>query len=670
MAQPATMGPPLSPREPRRSGRRSAPSASASTSKSPDSDAPPPRTKEPSQRPPLPSTSSGAKSKRPKVEDGDDPVEDARTVNGSANGTPSTSTQGNGGSNGRAKRKPKEKDKQSSVADSVSEPISRKSKQVVVEVEEVPVDPQDDEAEGITRCVCGSAEDDPDAGEFMVQCETCKVWQHGLCMGYESEDQLHDDDYYCELCRPELHAELLKKLAKRPRQSSNHNSAVSHSRTSRSHSPSFLMKQQQPSKRRNTMNSNFDESIKEVMEASAAEAAAYDSKPATWNGHPNGHVEYDEDADTGVSRKKRKRTDDDANTKKRTRSASTVSDQPPPTSLPRDATPGASSSAKPPPPPPIAPPPKAPGRQRRGGGRKAAVRETPVDGEDSTLSASNKRQATNTRARTGNATRRPPASQHAAGNEIGRRNLSSGATAANPSQMSSENSRAYRNSHAYVVSQQTLFTSWNLPDYLAHLEHILPTDTPRPLEVRAGPSNAGAAFGRGESMERTMERGVKVKWPSKRMSVGDMNKRVRALVEWVGREQATAMDRSRRRDALMKSLKDSSSILEVPDKDKSAANEDMGASLSASKDVPMAVDDEPSTESTEPLAPAHEPPDKTNADSSTIAALKSLSAAESAAEAASSTMKMMEELMEELIGFQERFGPGAKTRERERKVTA
>lgn len=55
-------------------------------------------------------------------------------------------------------------------------------------------------------------EDDPDAGEFMVQCETCKAWQHGLCMGYESEEQLHDDDYYCEQCRPELHTELLKSV--------------------------------------------------------------------------------------------------------------------------------------------------------------------------------------------------------------------------------------------------------------------------------------------------------------------------------------------------------------------------------------------------------------------------------------------------------------------------
>jgi PHD-finger len=48
----------------------------------------------------------------------------------------------------------------------------------------------------------------------MVQCETCKVWQHGLCMGYESEDQLHDDDYYCEQCRPEMHTELLKYVGR------------------------------------------------------------------------------------------------------------------------------------------------------------------------------------------------------------------------------------------------------------------------------------------------------------------------------------------------------------------------------------------------------------------------------------------------------------------------
>jgi len=37
----------------------------------------------------------------------------------------------------------------------------------------------------VTRCVCGSNVDEE--GEFMVQCETCDVWQYGLCVGYEDE---------------------------------------------------------------------------------------------------------------------------------------------------------------------------------------------------------------------------------------------------------------------------------------------------------------------------------------------------------------------------------------------------------------------------------------------------------------------------------------------------
>lgn len=93
-------------------------------------------------------------------------------------------------------------------------------------------EPQDDDVEeqGITRCICGmngpspvlpptpapssiilSPEDDAEGGEFMVQCEICNVWQHGLCMGFESEAQLAAAaDYYCEQCKPERHQDLLK----------------------------------------------------------------------------------------------------------------------------------------------------------------------------------------------------------------------------------------------------------------------------------------------------------------------------------------------------------------------------------------------------------------------------------------------------------------------------
>lgn len=193
--------------------------------------------------------------------------------------------------------------------------------------------------------------------------------------------------------------------------------------------------------------------------------------------------------------------------------------------------------------------------------------------------------------------------------------------AAGGSTSAAEASRAYKNSHAYAVSQQPLFTSWNLPDYLAHLEPMLPTDTPRPLEVRA----SGVGPGGRESLERGLERGAKVKWPSKRMSVGDMNKRVRALVEWVGREQAGAQDRGRRKEALDKALK-----------------ENAAAGIVASG--PMAVDSsdgaDASLEAPELTGPAQ-------------------------------TMRQMEELMEELIGFQERFGPGAKiTNDRGRRIVS
>ena len=214
----------------------------------------------------------------------------------------------------------------------------------------------------------------------------------------------------------------------------------------------------------------------------------------------------------------------------------------------------------------------------------------------------------------------------------------------NTSSTTSESSRAYRNSHAYAVSQQSLYTSWNLPDYLAHLEAMLPTHTPRPLEVRSGVA---------DSLDHTVERGVKVKWPSKRMSVGDMNKRVRSLVEWVGREQATASERAKRKTALSGALQHPVQSTGSEKAGESDRKEDVDSGMildeiSVSPAPVSGVDGQtiggPST------APSpHEPNDVQS----------------------SATMKLMEELMEELIGFQERFGPGAgRSRERERRTVS
>ncbi|KAL0569803.1 Histone deacetylase complex subunit [Marasmius crinis-equi] len=607
MTQASSMGPPLSPRETRRSGRRSAPSVSTSNSKSPDSDPP--------QRPPLTSTTSGGgRNKRLKQEDADEPVVSVISTNSN---------------NGRGKRKSKEKPshQQPTPEETPDNPVADPSV----------APPEEEEEQGITRCVCGSTgEDDPDAGEFMVQCEICKVWQHGLCMGFDSEDQLHDDDYYCEQCRPEMHVELLKRLAKKVRHSSSnsHNTnAAPNSRLSRSHSPSHL---KQPSKRRNTMNSRdaaFDENLKEILESTAAEAEAVpDAKSVTPSGNPPTSLpDAEESVETApANRKKRKRVDNDAPpAKKRTRSMSTTSDHPAaaaPSLTPREETPTLSK----PPAPTNTTTQKPAGRNKRGGGRKAAATQEPVVDADGVPVPTSKRQGNGGRSKNAGGSKRPPQSTAGAGSHEpssrrGQANASGVGQHAGSTAMDS--SRAHRNTHAYLVSQQPLFTSWGLPDYLGHLEALLPTEVPKPLEVASG------VTGRGDSIERTMERGVKVKWPGKRMSVVDMNKRVRALVEWVGREQASASDRARRREVLEKALKENAQLNREVD----------GAGTSGDG---MVIDSGPRTDSPSAIQSADD----------------TLSGGEH-----SSLMKDMEKLMTDLITFQERFGPGVKSRDRERR---
>ena len=149
MAQVAMMGPPLSPRETRRSGRRSAPSGSTSTSKSPDS---PSSESAPRLVTANRSSSSTSSRKRTKQEDLDDPPDDSHKTapNGTTNGV--TPLQ-NG--NGRIKRKGKEKEKP--VLDLAIDTIiaEREQTDIVLDLNTEP--DAEEEEQGVTRCVCGNA---------------------------------------------------------------------------------------------------------------------------------------------------------------------------------------------------------------------------------------------------------------------------------------------------------------------------------------------------------------------------------------------------------------------------------------------------------------------------------------------------------------------------------
>ncbi|KAF5019697.1 hypothetical protein F66182_8294 [Fusarium sp. NRRL 66182] len=83
-------------------------------------------------------------------------------------------------------------------------------------------DPQEEEDEAV-RCIC-DCEDYPgrppvegadsdffnaiefteDVTGFFVQCDICKVWQHGACVGIFSAES-SPDEYFCEQCRKDLH---------------------------------------------------------------------------------------------------------------------------------------------------------------------------------------------------------------------------------------------------------------------------------------------------------------------------------------------------------------------------------------------------------------------------------------------------------------------------------
>ncbi|KAH7729243.1 PHD finger protein [Aphelenchoides avenae] len=82
-----------------------------------------------------------------------------------------------------------------SAADSTEARPRRRGRRPTQEVNEE-AKKEEEWGDYTTRCLCGLEHNDP----FMIMCDACSVWQHGLCMGV---DEKHvPEQYYCELCAP------------------------------------------------------------------------------------------------------------------------------------------------------------------------------------------------------------------------------------------------------------------------------------------------------------------------------------------------------------------------------------------------------------------------------------------------------------------------------------
>ena len=122
-------------------------------------------------------------------------------------------------------------------ADGSTKPPSRKTRSGLEEPKHnadkgTPDEYDEEDEEEVTRCICGnieypglpasalealkqatkdngdglpSAEVLPeDIGGLFIQCDMCKVWQHGGCVGILDEG-MNPEEYFCEQCRKDLH---------------------------------------------------------------------------------------------------------------------------------------------------------------------------------------------------------------------------------------------------------------------------------------------------------------------------------------------------------------------------------------------------------------------------------------------------------------------------------
>ena len=72
----------------------------------------------------------------------------------------------------------------------------------------------DEEEEELIRCICGEYEEEEDVERDMICCDKCSAWQHNDCMGLQFAKGEEPDEYYCELCKPENHKDLLDRMAR------------------------------------------------------------------------------------------------------------------------------------------------------------------------------------------------------------------------------------------------------------------------------------------------------------------------------------------------------------------------------------------------------------------------------------------------------------------------
>jgi hypothetical protein len=148
----------------------------------------------------------------------------------------------------------------------------------------------------------------------------------------------------------------------------------------------------------------------------------------------------------------------------------------------------------------------------------------------------------------------------------------------------------------------------------------------------------------GAGVELQIEKNAKIRWPGKRTTIGDMRKRVRGMLEWVGRAQAEATDRAKRLEELERARREN--VLEAEMQVEPAPTDMAARTMSPAGSGSSAISSLPATGPLQSvkLPDVSGPPPP-----------------------AVSTLQLLEGLTRDLLGFQERFSDGGRLGERERR---
>lgn len=99
------------------------------------------------------------------------------------------------------------KRRKSTPAQKSASPVPSRKK---TDEDPAPGEDEEEETDAIIRCVCGQTTEVEDDERMMIQCDGCTAWQHTQCMAIPKKKI--PPQYFCEVCRPDLHEWLLEEM--------------------------------------------------------------------------------------------------------------------------------------------------------------------------------------------------------------------------------------------------------------------------------------------------------------------------------------------------------------------------------------------------------------------------------------------------------------------------